>query len=96
MEEKPVEEEQAVAAGTQAMPSQSQAGVKKPKKKVDKKTKEERFAEKEEDLKGIGYFDEPQLVDHLWNDEAHTVITAVYAKGNYSYVLEMPEGSRTN
>lgn len=67
-----------------------------PKKKADKKTKEEKFAEKEEDLKGIGYFDEPQLVDKLWNDEKHTVIKAVYAKGNYSYVLEMPEGSRTN
>ena len=44
-------------------------------------------------MKGIGYFDEPQLVEHLWNDEKHTVITACYAKGNYSYVLEMPEGS---
>jgi len=30
-----------------------------PKKKADKKTKEEKFAEKEEDLEGIGYFYEP-------------------------------------
>jgi hypothetical protein len=35
-------------------------------------------------------------VEKLWNDEKHTIVKAVYAKGNYSYVLEMPEGSRTN
>jgi regulator of chromosome condensation len=47
-------------------------------------------------LTNIGFFLTPQLVDSLFNEEKQTLITAVYAKGNYSYALEKPEGSETN
>ena len=35
-------------------------------------------------------------MEDLWSDEKKVVGSAVYAKGNYSYVLEKPEGSKTN
>lgn len=53
-ESKP-EQLEAVPAQSQ-VPAASQAARKSRKQK---KTKEEQFAEKEEDLRGIGYFDEP-------------------------------------
>ena len=86
VEEEKKEEEPVVA---------SQPAKKKANRKP-KKTREEQFAEKEEDLNGIGYFNEPKLVENLWTDEKKIIATAVYAKGNYSYILEKPEGSKTN
>jgi alpha-tubulin suppressor-like RCC1 family protein len=35
-------------------------------------------------------------VSDLWSEEKQTRIVAVFAKGNYSYALETPEGSVTN
>lgn len=69
---------------------------KKVVKKRQKKTKEELYDQKEEDLRGIGYFPEPVLVNELWSEERQTKIVSVFAKGNYSYALEKPEGSKTN
>lgn len=65
------------------------------KKPATKKAKKQE-TEQEEDLTNIGFFLEPMLVDSLWSDEKQTKVAAVYAKGNYSYALEKPEGSETN
>ena len=35
---------------------------------IKKKTKEEKYAEKEEDSIGFGYFQNPQLVVDLWDE----------------------------
>jgi regulator of chromosome condensation len=79
---------------------QTQAGMTQgtaaKKRKTATKTKEEKFAEKEEDLNGIGYFNVPHLVEKLWSDEAKVIAKACYAKGNYSYILETPEGNKSN
>ncbi len=47
-------------------------------------------------MNGVGYFSTPQLVEELWNEGKQVKIVSVFAKGNYSYVLEQPEGSKTN
>jgi hypothetical protein len=42
---------------------------------------------------------EPQIVNELWDDldpAKQIPIVAVFAKGNYSYVLETPLDSKTN
>ena len=74
----------------------TQGTAAKKRKSAAGKTKEEKFAEKEEDLVGYGYFNVPQLVEKLWNDETKVVAKACFAKGNYSYILETPEGNKSN
>jgi hypothetical protein len=49
-----------------------------------------------EDLNGVGFFTQPTIVESLWNDQTKVVAKACYAKGNYSYILEAPEGVKSN
>lgn len=72
------------------IPTASQA-VRKQRKKAEQPKEED-----EPDLQGIGYFHTPVLVEDLWSDNLQIKVAAVYAKGNYSYALERPEGSKTN
>jgi Regulator of chromosome condensation (RCC1) repeat len=66
-------------------------------KKPSARKKQVKVAQQQEDdLTDIGFFQEPKLVEDLWKEEKQVKIVAVYAKGNYSYALEKPDGSESN